>query len=340
METPPITTQSTTTKPTSGPLEALQSLVKTDYNEFNALMDSHLQQAPIELIHTIGNHIIKGGGKRLRPLMVLLSTRMANYQGPHHTQVAVAIEFFHTSTLLHDDVVDDATLRRGQQSANTLWDNKASVLVGDYLFSKAIQLMVGTKNLGVLELLADASNTITQGEILQLEHIRNPKTSEAHYHKVIGYKTATLFSAAAKMGPILAGSPKPFQEALASYGSHVGYAFQLVDDALDYCADASVMGKSIGQDLAEGKPTLPLIHALHHSTPSQQQFIQRAIESGKADDLTEILSIIHDTGSIEYTYVKAQEALTLAIQALEALPASPYKKALIQLANFSVNRQF
>ncbi len=320
------------------PLTNIRELVKQDYDAVNQLIAEHLQ-SDIGLIDELCQHIINSGGKRLRPLLVLLSANACAYQGQHHIYLAMALEFFHTATLLHDDVVDESSLRRGRTTANQIWGSKASILVGDYLFTKAFQVMVETGNLKVLDLLANTANTITQGEVRQLVNCHDAETSEARYMDVIRDKTAVLFAAAAQIGGIVAQSSDTIIQALNAYGMHLGNAFQLIDDALDYCSSAEELGKNIGDDLAEGKPTLPLIYALHHSSKAQQELIRNAINQGTLQHIDAIMAAINESKAIDYTYAVAKQQIDAALTALQILPATPYRSAMQQLAEYALQRK-
>lgn len=312
-------------------------LVKSEFQSVNQLIVSQLK-SDVVLINQISHHIINSGGKRLRPLLVLLAAKACGYQGNDHIAAAAIIEFIHTATLLHDDVVDESDLRRGEPTANHLFGNAASVLVGDFLYSRSFQMMVELENLEILNHLADATNRIAEGEVLQLLNIQNAATTEAEYFSVIDRKTATLFSAGTEIAGILADTDTKTRAALAAYGTHLGFAFQLVDDLLDYRADATELGKSLGDDLAEGKPTLPLIRALEQSNTKDKKIIQDAIEVGGKDYLGDVLAIINNTDALEYTTLQAHKQVADAKHALECLDDSEYKDCLMQLADFSVGR--
>lgn len=320
------------------PLTAIRELVKQDYHAVNDIITAHLK-TDIGLIDELCQHLITSGGKRLRPLLVLLGANACGYRGKHHINLAMAIEFFHTATLLHDDVIDESTLRRGQETANQIWGSKASILVGDYLFTKAFQVMVETDNLRVLDLLAKTANTITQGEVRQLVNCHDANTSEARYMEVIRDKTAVLFAAASQIGGLLTEASSAVLDGLYAYGLHLGNAFQLVDDALDYCSSADELGKNIGDDLAEGKPTLPLIYALHHSSEEQQKIIRSAINDGNLQNIDVIMAAIQESKAIDYTYKIAQREVDAALTSLQALPDSPYRKAMQQVAEFALARK-
>ncbi|MEO8922119.1 MAG: polyprenyl synthetase family protein [Caldimonas sp.] len=292
----------------------------------------------VVLINQVAEHIIGGGGKRLRPMLHLIAARAAGYAGRSHVQLAALIEFIHTSTLLHDDVVDESDLRRGRQTANAVWGNAASVLVGDFLYSRSFQMMVELGSMRVMRILADTTNRIAEGEVLQLLNIGNPDTGEQAYLDVIERKTAVLFAAATQLGAVLAGLPADQEDALARYGLDLGFAFQIADDVLDYVSDAGTLGKNIGDDLAEGKPTLPLIVAIARSEPAQAARLRRAIESGGLDALDEVLAAIHATGALDASLAHARMYSQRARSALAALSASDARDALAALADYAVDR--
>jgi octaprenyl-diphosphate synthase len=293
----------------------------------------------VVLINQIGTYIINSGGKRLRPVIHLLAAQACGYPGKDHINLAAIVEFIHTATLLHDDVVDASQLRRGKETANALFGNEASVLVGDFLYSRAFQMMVDIGSMRVMEILADATNTIAEGEVLQLLNCNDPDTTEARYLEVIHNKTAKLFESAAQLGAVLTGQSIEIEQALARYGMHLGCAFQLIDDVLDYTASSDEMGKNIGDDLAEGKPTLPLIHAMRVGTDQQVALIRKAIENGGLDDIDQVMAAVNATKAIDYTANAAQQEAKLASESLAVLPDSPYKQALQYLAEFSINRK-
>ncbi|ALP54681.1 octaprenyl diphosphate synthase [Candidatus Tenderia electrophaga] len=297
-------------------------------------------QSDVALINQLGHYIINSGGKRLRPLLVLLTARAFGYTGSQHIDIAAIIEFIHTATLLHDDVVDGSDMRRGQETANNIWGNEASVLVGDFLYSRAFEMMVDVKNMRVMEILAHATNTIAEGEVLQLLNCRDADTTEARYLEVIHSKTAKLFEAATQLGAVLSKRPDDEERALAAYGMHLGTAFQLIDDVLDYSANADQMGKNIGDDLAEGKPTLPLIYAMRSGSSVQAAVIRHAIENGGRDEIAAVIDAVQDTGAITYTADLAREEAQMAAAAIANLAPSVYKDALYALAEFSVNRTY
>jgi octaprenyl-diphosphate synthase len=293
----------------------------------------------VPLVRQVAEYIVAGGGKRLRPALLLLSAGAAGYRGRTHLELATVIEFIHTATLLHDDVVDESRLRRGRETANAAFGNAASVLVGDFLYSRAFQMMVGVDNMRVMQVLADATNTIAEGEVLQLMNCHDPDVDEQRYLEVIRRKTAKLFEAAARLGGVLAGVPSELEEGLASYGRHVGTAFQLVDDVLDYSGDAGAIGKSLGDDLAEGKPTLPLIHAMRAGTAPQSELVRSAIVDGGRDRFPGVLEAIRASGALDYARTVAEREAERARHAIERLPHSKYKNSLLELSTFSVTRR-
>ena len=293
----------------------------------------------VALINQLGAYIIHSGGKRLRPLLVILAARALGYSADKHVALAAIVEFIHTATLLHDDVVDASAMRRGQSTANTVWGNEASVLTGDFLYSRAFEMMVEVGNMRVMEILAKTTNTIAEGEVLQLLHVHDPEVTEERYLHVIYSKTAKLFEAAARLGAVVNGSPPAVEDALAKYGMHLGTAFQLIDDVLDYSADSQELGKNVGDDLAEGKPTLPLLYALRTGNPQQQQVLRTAIEKGGLEHIGAVVAAIESTGANAYTARKAEDEARCAAQALAAIPESPYKQALLDLARFSIHRK-
>ena len=292
----------------------------------------------VVLIRQVAEYIIGGGGKRLRPALVLLSAGALGYRGNAHHTLAAVVEFIHTATLLHDDVVDESSLRRGRPTANTLFGNAASVLVGDFVYSRAFQMMVNVGDMRVLQVLADATNIIAEGEVLQLMNCRNADIDEESYLQVIRYKTAKLFEAAGRLGAILAGATPEVEQAMAVYGSHLGTAFQLIDDALDYSGEAGVIGKNIGDDLAEGKPTLPLIYAMRKGTAEEAALVRRAVSSGGLAELECVLAAISSSGALDYTRRQAEAEAEAARVALSVIPATQYRDSLIQLASFAVTR--
>jgi octaprenyl-diphosphate synthase len=318
---------------------SVRELAAADMQRVDTLIRARLA-SDVVLINQIADHIIAGGGKRLRPMLHVLAAGAAGYAGAQHIKLAAVIEFIHTSTLLHDDVVDESDLRRGRKTANALWGNAASVLVGDFLYSRSFQLMVELDDMRVMRILADTTNTIAEGEVLQLLNIGNADVDEAAYLAVIERKTAVLFAAATELGGLLGGLPDAKVAALRRYGMELGYAFQIADDLLDYVSDADTLGKNIGDDLAEGKPTLPLIYALERATPAQAESMRQAITHGGLDALDEIVAAIRGSGALERTHARAVQHADAAREALAALPPSPHRDALAALADYSVQRSF
>jgi octaprenyl-diphosphate synthase len=319
-------------------LEAACTLAADDMAAVDRLIGESLE-SDVALVSQVSRYIVASGGKRLRPLIVLLSARAFGYQGEHHVRAAAIIEFIHTATLLHDDVVDSSSRRRGQDSANTVFGNQVSVLVGDFLYSRAFQMMVDIDNMRVMQILADATNTIAAGEVMQLMNVHDPDTTEESYRQVIYRKTARLFEAGAHLAAVLAKRSEDDEAAMIDYGRSLGTAFQLVDDALDYDASPEELGKNLGDDLAEGKATLPLIYAMREGSDTERELIRRAILEGGLDDLQSVQRVIESTGALQYTAARAQEAADLAISALSGIPDSDFKDALIAIADFSVRRR-
>lgn len=318
---------------------SVRGLAAADMQRVDALI-RHRLSSNVVLINQIADHIIAGGGKRLRPMLHVLAAGAAGYQGERHIKLAAVIEFIHTSTLLHDDVVDESDLRRGRKTANALWGNAASVLVGDFLYSRSFQLMVELDDMRIMRILADTTNTIAEGEVLQLLNIGNADVDEAAYLTVIERKTAVLFAAATELGGLLGGLPEPQVKALRRYGMELGYAFQIADDLLDYVSDSGTLGKNIGDDLAEGKPTLPLIYALQRVDPEHARQLRHAIEHGGLDSLDRIIATIRDSGALERTRQRALGHAQAAHEALAVLPPSAHRDALAALADYSVQRTF
>ncbi|MDJ0794690.1 MAG: octaprenyl diphosphate synthase [Woeseiaceae bacterium] len=314
------------------------ALANDDMEAVNRLISRSLE-SDVPLVSQVSEYIVMSGGKRLRPVIVLLAARALGYSGEQHIRAAAIIEFIHTATLLHDDVVDSSERRRGQDSANTVFGNQASVLVGDFLYSRSFQMMVDIGNMRVMQILADATNTIAAGEVQQLMNVHDPDTSEEDYQQVIYRKTARLFEAGAQIAAVLAERDPADENAMIRYGQHLGTAFQLIDDALDYDASADDLGKNVGDDLAEGKPTLPLIYAMRKGTPEQREVIREAVLEGGLERMDEILAVIKDTGALEYTTKRAREAADAAIATLADIPDSEYRRALIALAEFAIQRR-
>ncbi len=320
-------------------IDALREFIADDLRAVDDVIRRRLS-SEVVLIRQIADYIIGGGGKRLRPVLLILAARAWGYEGRHHHELAAVIEFIHTATLLHDDVVDQSALRRGRPTANSLFGNAAAVLVGDFVYSRAFQMMVSVESMKVLRVLADATNVIAEGEVLQLMNCRDPDLDEEGYLRVIRYKTAKLFQAATQLGAILGGAGEAIEEAMASYGAHLGTAFQLIDDVLDYSGDHAVIGKNVGDDLAEGKTTLPLIYAMKHGTERQAKLVRHAIESGGLEELSAVLEAIRASGALEYAREQARAESRTACAALEAIPRSNYRDNLLQLADFAVTRTF
>ncbi|TDK64520.1 octaprenyl diphosphate synthase [Sapientia aquatica] len=295
-------------------------------------------QSDVPLVNQIGEYIISAGGKRIRPTLAVLVANAHGYQGTKHHDLAAIIEFIHTATLLHDDVVDESSMRRGRKTANAMFGNAASVLVGDFLYTRSFQMMVGLQDMRVMEILADATNIIAEGEVLQLLNMHDPDVTEERYLQVIRSKTAKLFEAATGLGALIAGANDTEIEAAAEYGRSLGTAFQLIDDVLDYSGKAGDIGKNVGDDLREGKMTLPLIYLMQNGTPEQRELVRTSIENGDSSKFDEILLAITNSGALEFTHQQALQASAKAVAALELLPESRYKEALVQLAHFSADR--
>lgn len=316
---------------------SIRQLADPDMQAVNTLIQ-HRLHSEVVLINQLSHYIIGSGGKRLRPLLALLVARACGYQGDKHIDVAAIVEFIHTATLLHDDVVDESDMRRGKETANNVWGNQAAVLVGDFLYSRAFEMMVAVGSMRVMEILSTTTNTIAEGEVLQLLNCHDPDTSEARYMEVIHSKTAKLFEAACQLGAVLAEFDTEREQSLAHFGMHLGTAFQLVDDVLDYTADATEMGKNVGDDLAEGKPTLPLIIALQRSSGDTAAILRKSIEAGGLEYLDTIMQAIAETDAIAYTLALAKRETELAIASLQCLPNSDYRQALEALAWLAINR--
>ena len=318
-------------------LADIHRLVASDFHQVNALIP-HQLTSDVGLVEAIGEHIIGGGGKRLRPLIVLLAARCCGYEATDHVRLATIIEFLHTATLLHDDVVDGSALRRGRATANATWGNAPSVLVGDFLYSRAFQLMVTLDRMDVMAILAEATNIIAEGEVLQLDNLGNAALTEAAYMEVVRCKTALLFQASAHTAAVLALAPNPLAAALRDYGLHFGLAYQLVDDWLDYAGDSAVMGKHVGDDLAEGKATLPLIHTMRHGSPADAAVVREALEQRRRSHLNAVLNAVRRSGALDYTRSRAQAFAAAAREGLAALPPNIYREALQALAGYAVAR--
>ena len=320
-------------------LESIRAPIAADMERVDEVIRARLD-SEVVLIRTISQYIIAAGGKRLRPALVLLAANAFDADARSRHELAAVIEFIHTATLLHDDVVDESSLRRGRATANAEFGNAASVLVGDFLYSRAFQMIVEAGRLEIMKVLADATNVIAEGEVLQLLNVHDPDTDEHAYLRVIRFKTAKLFEAATQVGAILGGADARLEKALAEYGMHLGTAFQLIDDVLDYSGDLSETGKNLGDDLAEGKPTLPLIRAMESGTSGERDLIRHAIEHGGKADLEGVVAAIHRVGALDYARQRAREEADVAIARLEGVPDSPARESLLQLANFSVERRF
>ncbi len=321
-------------------LDEIRTLVDSEFENTNQIILDRLQ-SDVVLVNQVGQYIVAAGGKRLRPMLLLLAAKALNYQEDSQKSqsiLAAVIELIHTATLLHDDVVDESDLRRGRETANAMFGNQASVLVGDYLYSRAFQMMVEVGEMRIMDVLSDTTNQIAAGEVLQLMNVNDPNVSEESYYQVIERKTAILFAAATQLAAILSGADETTEKALKEYGMQLGIAFQLIDDALDYAADTAALGKNVGDDLAEGKPTLPLIHALENTNDAGKKLITHAIEHGGLDKMDEIMTIIKQTGAIEYTYQAAEKAVDKAISAIDSIAESQYKEALISIAKLSLKR--
>ena len=319
-------------------LSSLYSLITADMQATDAIIRVRLH-SDIPLVSQVAEYIIAGGGKRMRPALLLLSAGAIGYQGKWHHELAAVVEFIHTATLLHDDVVDESTLRRGRETANAQFGNAASVLVGDFLYSRAFQMMVGVGNMRIMEVLADATNVIAEGEVLQLMNCHNADVDVSEYLRVVRYKTAKLFEAAARLGAILGNAAPDLETGMASYGMHLGTAFQIIDDVLDYSGDEGEIGKHLGDDLAEGKPTLPLIHVIRNGSADQSRLVRAAIESGGLSAFDDIIAAVKDTNALQAAIQVAEEETQRAKAALAFIPDGQYRRALLQLADFAVARR-
>ncbi len=321
------------------PLESRYAIIAEDMKAVDAVVRARLY-SDVVLVRQVAEYIVAGGGKRMRPALVMLSANALGYRGENHHELAAVVEFIHTATLLHDDVVDESSLRRGRETSNALFGNAASVLVGDFLYSRAFQMMVGVGSMRVMEVLADATNIIAEGEVLQLMNSRNPDITVDDYRRVIQFKTAKLFEAAARVGAILSNAGEAAEKSLADYGAHLGTAFQLVDDVLDYSGDEAETGKHLGDDLAEGKVTLPLIHVMANGSAEQSQVVRKAVENGGRELFAEVLAAIRATGALEETLRAAGAESAAAKAAISTLPDSRYKDTLIEFADFAVARAY
>ena len=320
-------------------IQSIYSLIKEDMTSVDAMIQARLQ-SDVVLINQLGHYIINSGGKRLRPALAILCARACGYQDDKHINLATIIEFIHTATLLHDDVVDNSDMRRGRETANNLWGNEASVLVGDFLYTRSFEMMVEMDSMRLMKILSHTTNIIAEGEVLQLLNCHDADTTEESYLEVIHHKTAKLFEAAGLLGAVITNSSTEIENAMSRYAMHLGSAFQLVDDLLDYSESSETIGKNIGDDLAEGKPTLPLIYAMKHGNEQQAQLIRTAIEEGQRDKIDDVITIINETGAITYTSQAAKQEVDNAKAALAIIPDSTYKDALLALADFSIERTF
>jgi octaprenyl-diphosphate synthase len=314
------------------------AVISPDMEQVNQVIRRKLR-SEVPLVNQIAEYIISAGGKRIRPVLVLLIARAYSYEGTRHHELAAIVEFIHTATLLHDDVVDESSLRRGRQTANALFGNAASVLVGDFLYSRSFQMMVDIQSMRVMQILADATNVIAEGEVLQLLNMHDPDVTEERYLQVIRSKTAKLFEAAAQVGAVIAGANDAQIEAAGEYGRCIGTAFQLIDDVLDYSGNAAEIGKNVGDDLREGKPTLPLIYLMKHGSESEKKLVRSCIEHGDESRFDDILEAITNSGSLSYTRAEAEKAAQAAAVAIANLPVSEYKDALLALTQFAVTRK-
>jgi octaprenyl-diphosphate synthase len=315
----------------------IHQVVAEDFTALNNKVVSQLH-SDVPLIESIGHYIIEAGGKRMRPVLVLLCSRALGYEGVQHVDLATVIEFLHTATLLHDDVVDMSSMRRGRPTANVKWGNPSSVLVGDFIYSRAFQLLVQIGSMRIMDVMATTTNRISEGEVLQLVHQHDPDTTEAAYMEVIRNKTAILFAAACSSSAILAGASAGIERQLHTFGLEVGMAFQLVDDVLDYMGDSAELGKNVGDDLAEGKPTLPLIHAMQHGRPSEKELLADAIRNGGLDRLQDIITIVRQSGALDYTRKAAEQRIAVALKNLAGLPDNRYRAGLEQVAEAALHR--
>ena len=320
-------------------IQAIYSLIEEDMVAVDSMIQSRLH-SNIVLINQLGHYIINSGGKRLRPALAILCARACGYQGQQHINLATIIEFIHTATLLHDDVVDNSEMRRGCETANNLWGNEASVLVGDFLYTRSFEMMVEMDSMRLMDILSQTTNIIAEGEVLQLLNCNNADVSEENYLQVIHHKTAKLFESSGKLGGVISQSGPELENAMARYAMHLGSAFQLVDDLLDYSDSSEKIGKNIGDDLAEGKATLPLIHAMKAGTAKQASIVREAIEKNQRDKIGDIITILKQTGAIDYTIQAARNEITQAKQYLSIVDGSNYKDALLGLADFAVSRTF
>jgi len=323
--------------PNSVSSRLLSDAIAADTDAVNRVIRRELH-SEVPLVNQIADYIISAGGKRIRPTLVLLFANAWGYRGTEHHALAAIVEFIHTATLLHDDVVDESSMRRGRKTANALFGNAASVLVGDFLYSRSFQMMVAIRNMRVMQILADATNVIAEGEVLQLLNMHDPDLSEARYLQVIRSKTAKLFEAAAQLGALIAGASDEQIEAAAEYGRSLGTAFQLIDDVLDYSGNADDIGKNVGDDLREGKPTLPLIYLMQHGTPEQRELVRTCIETGDEQHFDAVLAAVTESGALQYTREQATMAADVARATIVGLPSGDFKNSLLNLCAFAVDR--
>ena len=320
-------------------LDRTHNLIGSDMVAVDTVIRDRLA-SDVVLVRQVAEYIVQSGGKRLRPMLVLLAAGALDYRGKHHHELAAVVEFIHTATLLHDDVVDESDLRRGRETANALFGNAASVLVGDFLYSRAFQMMVEVGEMRIMRVLSAATNVIAEGEVLQLMNCHDADVDEVRYLQVIRYKTAKLFEAAMQLGAIVGGASPELEARMSDYGMHLGTAFQLIDDVLDYSGAEAETGKHLGDDLAEGKPTLPLIYVMQNGSPEQAACVRQAIENGGREDFANVLAAIHATGALDHARRAAKVEADLATRAIDRLPASPYKDSLLELCLFAVARSF
>ncbi len=320
-------------------LSIIQSCIADDMHMVDGVIRQSLH-SEVALVNQVADYIVNSGGKRLRPMLVLLSAGLFGKIQPQHHQLAAVVEFIHTATLLHDDVVDASSKRRGQNTANALFGNAASVLVGDFVYSRAFQMMVSVQNMRVMEVLSSATNVIAEGEVLQLLNVHNADITDDAYLQVIHYKTAKLFEAATRLGAIISNASAHDEASLTVYGMHLGTAFQLIDDMLDLSGNSDAIGKNLGDDLAEGKPTLPLLYAMRNSNAAQSQMIRNAIEQGGLEHLPQVIEAVKNSGALEHVKKLAEAETTICRSAIAHFPESKFKQALIELTNFAVNRSF
>ena len=315
----------------------IQALMKNELDQMNKILVNRLD-SNVDLINQMSHYIISSGGKRIRPLLLLLCARANDYDGDYHYSMAVVIELIHTATLLHDDVVDQSTTRRGQETANELWGNAPSVLVGDFLYSRAFEIMVEPNSMEIMKILSKATNQISEGEVLQLLNIKNANVTQKEYYRVIERKTACLFKAACQIAGILSNSNQKVIEAMGKFGMHLGNAFQIIDDTLDYESDSNIIGKEVGDDLSEGKVTLPMIYALEKTTKSDKKILTDAIQNADASNINQVVEILMNVNAFQYSRDIANNESNMALESIDILPSSKYKTALKLLCKLSLER--